>query len=197
LAATSSGKSAVRLAAVKPWFASTPIQASGRARRTARTRSASSGSSPVSLSFSCFACAYSTAFADMVPGSFAGTVNVVRSGRGRSRPAMRHTGWPEPLCLEVPQGAVERVACAPRRQEPPQGLAVGALLEVTPHVLDCRRHAFGVVVQVINASGFALAGRAALADARDHHCHVGERVPRDRERGRERDQLPRDRQLHQ
>ena len=78
-------------------------------------------------------------------------MNVVRSGRGRSSPAIRQTGWPSALRFEVPQRAVEGVARAAGRQQPAQRLAVDAGLDVAAHVLDRRAHALDVVAEVIDA----------------------------------------------
>ena len=76
---------------------------------------------------------------------------------------MRQTGWREPLGLEVPERAVERIARAAGRQQAAERFAVDARLDVAAHVLDRGAHALGVVAEVVDARGFAFAGRAALA----------------------------------
>ena len=66
------------------------------------------------------------AFAAIAAGIVGADVNVVSSGRGRSRPASCQAGWPGRLASSSHKRAVERVARAAGRQQTAQFLAVDA-----------------------------------------------------------------------
>ena len=177
-----------------PWFASTPIQHSGRAARTACTRSMSSLRSPVSFNFSDRACAYLRAPAAIVAGASAPSVKVVTSGRGTGTPASFQTAKPSGG-LRAPTGR-NRPRCARRRrQQFLQRGPIDALLDLRALRFDARHHGLRGIAQVVHAGGFAAAAMLAIIERHDDDLLFFEHESRDAKRRRQPQFLHLDAQL--
>ena len=171
---------------MKPWLASTPSQTSGRASRTAWTRSTSSSISPVSLSLIARACGIAAG----AVGHHLGLVGAEREG-GDQRlrlvrcPASCQAG--RPACAASSSHKAQSSAL----RAPPGGIsalelgAVGAA-SIAPRMrLDLVEHVGDVVAEIIDARGFAATGLAPLGHGRDDHVTMFENVAGDPERRRQ------------
>ena len=99
-------------------------------------------------------------------------MKAVTSGESASKPAATWAGTPK-LGLKVPDGAIERVARRPRRQQALQVGAIGAGFEGVARAFDYGNDAFGAFAIARIGHAFAPPDAAALNQGRGHDDGFG------------------------
>ena len=101
------------------------------------------------------------------------------------QPGQLPHGTPRALRVQVPQRAIERIACPARRQQRCQLLARDTALDHLAIRLDRATDRFRIVIEIVNAIGLAASREAIVRERHQRDRALGERVPRDTERRRE------------
>ena len=94
---------------------------------------------------------------------------------------------PAQLGLQLPQGAVERVAGAARGKHDLQIFASHSPFDCTAGLLDRFEHALLIIAEIVDARGLTAAGLLALGNLHDDRWHRFEHIAGDSKRFREAD----------